>query len=577
MKTNAGHLRGATILLAILLVAATLSACTPTEQPSEETALSTPMSTSTPMPTAMPTSTPMPTPMPTPEPTLMPTSTPMPAPESSRMSLDEYAAFCAELEAGETTEEEGEITYGEFSAGLQLYIGLLASVNPPQEVSDWHNTLLTSQRELKAAIDEYPGSKDDPIELERFFTLLVAYHEGLSKTARALDPALLDWLIAAGCMDEDVAAASFEGWQDGGNGAIEREELTVGVGVEGALDETSETDYFIFRAEEGKEYLIEAVWEGISSIRVEISDGSTFSRSRSSSRQPLQVSWTAPESGEFHLNVTPGGGSEGAKASYTVSVNAQTTESQGTTALIPTPSPIATSTPLPAADPTATPSPTAAATVAPTATPTVAAPSRPSNLLYAIEGSTIRVSWDAVEGADYYNLYYHNFFDSSCSLRADGSPGFCEELATNVVSTTYLHTDPSVGENFYWVVACNQAVCSEIDSDNPAGPVVDRPTTPSTVTYAWEGTAIRISWDAVEGADYYNLYYNNFFDSSCSLGVDGSPRFCEELATNLDATTYVHPNPAEDKNFYWVVACNQGGCSEIVSDDPAKQNEAGGN
>ena len=563
MKTNAGHLRGATILLAILLVAATLSACTPTEEPSEETALSTPMPTSTLMPT--------------PVPTLMPTSTPMPAPESSRMSLDEYAAFCAELEAGETTEEEGEITYGEFSAGLQLYIGLLASVNPPEEVSDWHNTLLTSQRELKAAIDEYPGSKDDPIELERFFTLLVAYHEGLSKTARELDPALLDWLIAAGCMDEDVAAASFEGWQDGGNGAIEREELTVGVGVEGALDETSETDYFIFRAEAGKEYLIEAVWEGISSIRVEISDGLTFSRIRSSSRQPLQVSWTAPESGEFHLNVTPGGASEGAKASYTVSVNAQTTESQGTSALISTPSQNATSTPLPAADPTAMPAPTATPTVAPTAAPTAAAPSRPSNLLYAIEGSTIRVSWDAVQGADYYNLYYHNFFDSSCSLRADGSPGFCEELATNVVSTTYLHTDPSVGENFYWVVACNQEECSEIDSDNPAGPVVDRPTTPSTVTYAWEGTAIQISWDAVEGAAYYNLYYSNFFDSSCSLGFDGSPSFCEELATNLDATTYVHANPAEDKNFYWVVACNQGGCSEIVSEDPAKQNEAGGN
>ena len=182
-----------------------------------------------------------------------------------------------------------------------------------------------------------------------------------------------------------------------------------------------------------------------------------------------------------------------------------------------------------------------------------------------------------MEGADYYNLYYDNFFDSSCSLRADGSPGFCEELATNVVSTTYLHTDPSVGENFYWVVACNQAECSEIDSDNPAGPVVDRPTTPSTVTYAWEGTAIQISWDAVEGADYYNLYYGNFFDSRCSLGVDGRPSFCEELATNLDATTYLHANPAEDKNFYWVVACNQGGCSEIVSDEPAKQNEAGGN
>ena len=68
-----------------------------------------------------------------------------------------------------------------------------------------------------------PDQRMIQLILEQFFTLLVAYHEGLSKTARELDPALRDWLIAAGCMDEDVAAASFDAWPDGGNGAIERE------------------------------------------------------------------------------------------------------------------------------------------------------------------------------------------------------------------------------------------------------------------------------------------------------------------------------------------------------------------
>ena len=60
---------------------------------------------------------------------------------------------------------------------------------------------------------------------------------------------------------------------------------------------------------------------------------------------------------EYHLNVTPGGGSEGEKAAIPSPSTHRQTESQGTSALIPTPSQIATSTPLPAADPTATPAP----------------------------------------------------------------------------------------------------------------------------------------------------------------------------------------------------------------------------
>ena len=127
------------------------------------------------------------------------------------MTLDEYAAYCAELDSGETTEEEGEITYGEFSNTLNVMIGLLEPVNPPQELSDWHLALLTNQRELKAEIDAYPGSKNDPIDIERFFSLLMSYHEGLSETVRAMDPALRDWLVAARCIDEEMASLYVDG------------------------------------------------------------------------------------------------------------------------------------------------------------------------------------------------------------------------------------------------------------------------------------------------------------------------------------------------------------------------------
>ena len=87
---------------------------------------------------------------------------------------------------------------------------------------------------------------------------------------------------------------------------------------------------------------------------------------------------------------------------------------------------------------------------------------------YALEGSTVWVSWDPVEGADYYNLYHHDFFDSGCTLNIDGRPLLCEALATNVVGTSYVPTDPDIADDYFWVSACNQGGCSEIDSENPA-------------------------------------------------------------------------------------------------------------
>ena len=87
-----------------------------------------------------------------------------------------------------------------------------------------------------------------------------------------------------------------------------------------------------------------------------------------------------------------------------------------------------------------------------------------TNPQYAWDGSTIRVSWDEVPGADYYNIYYDDSFGDVCLLRSDGSPSFCDELATNVVGTTYVHTDPDSDKNYYWVFACNSNGCSDTDS-----------------------------------------------------------------------------------------------------------------
>ena len=262
---------------------------------------------------------------------------------------------------------------------------------------------------------------------------------------------------------------------------------------------------------------------------------------------------------------TPAQTPEPATTPTPVSTPAQTPEPATT----PTPVSTPAQTPEPATTPTPVPTPAQTPEPATTPTPAGTIPSAPANARYAVEGSAIHITWDPVDGADYYNVYHDDFFDSSCTLNRDGSPRLCEELAKNVVETTYIHANPSGGSNYYWVTACNSGGCSEIDSENPAAPAGTIPSAPANARYAVEGSAIHITWDPVDGADYYNVYHDDFFDSSCTLNRDGSPRLCEELATNVVGATFVHSDPGSRDNYYWVVACNRGGCSDIDSENPA--------
>ena len=285
-----------------------------------------------------------------------------------------------------------------------------------------------------------------------------------------MDLNIRDWLIEARCIDAEMAAATSDAWRPEDSGEIEGEELAIGASVEGPLDEAGATTRFYFRAEEGREYLIEVVWDELSSVRVELTDDTSFSRVRQRNRQPLELLWTALKSGEYDLNVTSGSGT----GTYTVaiSVNAQGQGPQGTVTSVSAVARAATSgpsaTPEPTVRPLSTGTPVPTVPASPTAAPTEATPPGPTTVRFAIEGTAKRVSWQAVEGAEDYSIYHDDFFDSGCSLDVFGSPSFCEELVTNVVETGYLHTEPAGEENYYWVVACNQGGCSEIVSEDPA-------------------------------------------------------------------------------------------------------------
>ena len=198
-----------------------------------------------------------------------------------------------------------------------------------------------------------------------------------------------------------------------------------------------------------------------------------------------------------------------------------------------------------------------------------ATPPAPANPRYERDGARATLTWDSSEGATHYKVYSDGFGDVRCSINRLGVTLGCDELDDNVVRTSNTH-DAAGSAVTYWVVACNRGGCSAIDSGNTVEPVVQRPGSPANQSFAVRVSAIRLTWSAVDGADYYMIYYDDFFDSACSLRNDGSPSFCEELATHVVGTSYVHADPSSRENHYWVVACNRGGCSEIDSDSAAR-------
>ena len=83
----------------------------------------------------------------------------------------------------------------------------------------------------------------------------------------------------------------------------------------------------------------------------------------------------------------------------------------------------------------------------------------------------------------------------------------------------------------------------EIDSFNPAQDASSEDASPYTSLIGpsnrcaiclRENSTIRVSWDAVDGADYYRVYHDDLTHVACDFSeISGMLVFCEELAANV--------------------------------------------
>ena len=375
--------------------------------------------------------------------------------DSAEMTVAEYAQWCAAL-----PDDIEPPTWGEFQETVRPSLEEAEALIPPMALTDLHDAVLLFFRNVSVSASEFDA--DAPYDYTALLVHGLVYFDQIREMAGGWDDDVRAALVASGCIGPEVI-----GEEESSGDDPQGDTSTATVAPESAPTQTSTP-----------------------------SDTPTPESAPTQTRTPTETPTLVPTPTQTPTPSdtptpvpTPTQTPTPTATAAPESAPTQTRTPSDTPTPVPTPTqtptPTATAAPESAPTQTRTPSdtptpvPTPTQTPTPSDTPIETAPAAPANVRYAFEGSAIRITWDPVGGADYYNVYHDDFFNDACSLDRNGNPRFCEELAASVSETSYVHASPDSFNNYYWVVACNSGGCSEIDSDNPASQVVTESTGPT--------------------------------------------------------------------------------------------------
>ena len=177
-----------------------------------------------------------------------------------------------------------------------------------------------------------------------------------------------------------------------------------------------------------------------------------------------------------------------------------------------------------------------------------AIPSPPTGLS-ASQGTNaelVHLIWAASETARYYIVYRNN------TNSHEGE----QALADNVTTCSFDDKN-AITDNlyYYWVKACNSAGCSDYSSP-ASGWIGEIPPPPPITVAASQGSfsdRIIVSWSASVSASYYQVYRSTMENLDHVEQLPGEPETSPyEDVSAQEMTIY----------YYWVKACNSGGCSD---------------
>ncbi len=134
-------------------------------------------------------------------------------------------------------------------------------------------------------------------------------------------------------------------------------------------------------------------------------------------------------------------------------------------------------------------------------------------------GTGVKISWDAVPGAKYYQVCYKHSDGSWRSMKTTSS-------------TSYLDDDVRVGKTYTYNVRCVDAEGSYAGNMDPAGwKYTYQPLpTPELVSHETTDEGVLLKWNPVKGAATYRVYYKN--------SKDEWKRFAETTETQVVDTDF---------------------------------------
>jgi len=169
----------------------------------------------------------------------------------------------------------------------------------------------------------------------------------------------------------------------------------------------------------------------------------------------------------------------------------------------------------------------------------------PTNLTATGTSGQVYLDWSAVSGVNSYTVYWDNSTGVSSSSTA----------ITSINTDNYTHTGLDNGTTYFYKVAADF-------SDNTTGPLSSEVSAttplPAPDNFAASGAnnAVTLTWNSVNGATSYTLYWDN------SSGIDSS----DTAITSITNDNYTHSNLDNGSTYYYkVVAVNSSVTSTLSS------------
>ncbi len=176
------------------------------------------------------------------------------------------------------------------------------------------------------------------------------------------------------------------------------------------------------------------------------------------------------------------------------------------------------------------------------------APSSPTSVkAEALSQSRIGISWNAVPGADSYDVYYAATYSGE------------KNFITNISETSYTHTGLNASTYYYYYIKAKNNEGESSFSSYVSAKTLAAISAPTSVkAEVLSQTSIGISWKAVTGADSYDIY--------CANGSSSADKI---LVGNTSAISYTHTGLLINKNYYYYIKAkndeSESGFSSVAS------------